>query len=152
MNLARIPLNGRNFEYTSGADPYLGHEIVGSVIRGIQSQHVIANAKHYINNNQETNRNTMSADVDERTRHELYYRPFAGAVKAGVGSIMCSYNLVNSVYACENDETLNTDLKGHLGFADGWVMSDWSPETQGRRVFRARFQCSVARPHQTRSP
>jgi len=124
MNLARIPQNGRNFEYCSGADPYLGYEMVGPVVRGIQSTGVIANAKHYVHNNQETNRDTVSAEVDERTRHELYYRPFAGAVDAGVGSIMCSYNLVNGVYACENPVTLNTDLKGHLGF-DGWVMSDW---------------------------
>ena len=124
MNLARVPLNGRNFEYCSGADPYLGYEIVYNVVKGIQSQGVIANAKHYVNNNQETNRDTVSAQVDERTRHELYYRPFAGAVDADVGSIMCSYNLVNGVYACENNETLNTDLKGSLGF-DSWVMSDW---------------------------
>jgi len=124
MNLARVPQNGRNFEYCSGADPYLGYEMVGPVVQGIQSAGVIANAKHYVHNNQETNRDTVSAEVDERTRHELYYRPFAGAVDAGVGSIMCSYNLVNGVYACENPETLNTDLKGHLGF-DGWVMSDW---------------------------
>lgn len=124
MNLARVPQNGRNFEYISGADPFLGHAMVGPVVKGIQSAGVIANAKHYVHNNQETDRSTVSAEVDERTRHELYYRPFAGAVDAGVGSVMCSYNLVNEVYACENQETLNTDLKGHLGF-DGWVMSDW---------------------------
>jgi beta-glucosidase len=66
----------------------------------------------------------VSSVVDERTRHELYYRPFAGAVEAGVGSFMCSYNLINGIYACENEETLQRDLKGTLGF-DGWVMSDW---------------------------
>ena len=125
VNLARVPQNGRNFEYISGADPFLGYEMSGAAVKGIQSQNVIANAKHYINNNQETNRNKISERVDERTRHELYYRPFAGAIDANVGSFMCSYNLINDIYACENDETLNTDLRGHLGFEHGWVMSDW---------------------------
>ncbi len=81
------------------------------VVTGIQSQGVIANAKHWVENNQETDRSTVSAEVGERTRHELYYLPFWGAVEAGVGSFMCSYNKVNSVWACENPETLNTDLK-----------------------------------------
>ena len=62
--------------------------------------------------------------VDERTRFEIYYPPFAGAVKAGLGSIMCSYNRINGVYSCENNSTLATDLKERLGF-EGWVMSDW---------------------------
>merc|ERR1719192_25185 len=98
--------------------------MVGPVISGIQSSNVIANAKHYVNNNQETARNSISEVVDERTRHEIYLPPFEGAVKAGLGSIMCSYNRINGVYSCENNETLNTDLRDHLGFK-GWVMSDW---------------------------
>ena len=84
----------------------------------------MANAKHWVQNNQEANRDIVSENVDERTRHELYYVPFAGAIEAGVGSFMCSYNKINDVWACENSETLNTDLKGHLGFK-GFVMSDW---------------------------
>lgn len=84
----------------------------------------MANAKHWVENNQETNRDIASSNVDERTRHEMYYVPFQGAVEAGVGSFMCSYNKINDVWACENPETLNTDLKGHLGFK-GFVMSDW---------------------------
>lgn len=124
VNLARVPKNGRNFEYISGEDPYLGYRLVQPLVQGIQSQGVIANAKHWVENNQETNRDTVSENVDERTRHELYYQPFYGAVEAGVGSFMCSYNKVNGFWACENPETLNTDLKGHLGF-NGWVMSDW---------------------------
>lgn len=124
MNIARVPLNGRNFEYMSGGDSFLGYKLVQPVIKGIQSTGVIANAKHWVENNQETDRSTVSENVDERTRHELYYRPFAGAVEAGVGSFMCSYNKVNGLWSCENPETLNTDLKEHLGF-DGWVMSDW---------------------------
>ena len=92
--LARVPRNGRNFEYISGEDPYLGYTMVGPVIRGIQSSGVIANAKHWVNNNQETNRHGVVEDVDERTQFEMYYPPFQGAVDNGVGSIMCSYNKV----------------------------------------------------------
>jgi len=123
MNLARVPVNGRVFEYISGGDGYLGSRLVGPVIKGIQSNKVIANAKHWVNNNQETNRATISEVVDDRTRHELYYEPFQAAVDAGVGSFMCSYNKINSVWSCENPETL-ADLKQTLGF-QGWVMSDW---------------------------
>ena len=84
---------------------------------------MIANAKHYALNNQETNRGAVSANCDERTRWEIYYPPFQAAVDAGVGSIMCSYNKINGVYSCENPETL-ADLKDRMGFK-GWVMSDW---------------------------
>lgn len=84
----------------------------------------MAGAKHYINNNQETDRNTIDENVDERTRFEMYYPPFEGAIEAGVGSVMCSYNLVNGTYSCENNSTLNTDLRERLGFK-GYVMSDW---------------------------
>lgn len=124
MNLARVPTGGRNFEYLSGCDPYLGYALVQHAIEGIQSKGVIANAKHWVENNQETDRETVSEEVDERTRHELYYLPFKGSVEAGVGSFMCSYNKINSAWSCENDQTLRQDLKETLGF-QGWVMSDW---------------------------
>ncbi len=67
MNVARVPLNGRNFEYMSGEDPVLGARMVPRVIQGIQGQGVIANAKHWVHNNQETNRASVSANIDERT-------------------------------------------------------------------------------------
>jgi len=124
MNVARIPRNGRNFEYLSGEDPYLGAHMAAAAVQGIQRNGVIANAKHYINNNEETNRMNVSEDLDERTEMEIYMGPFEGAVRGGVLSIMCSYNRINGVWACENNETLNKDLKGRLGF-QGWVMSDW---------------------------
>ncbi len=124
LNLARVPVNGRNFEYMSGGDPFLGYSMVQPLVKGIQSEPIIANAKHWINNNQENDRSEVSANDDERTRHELYYQPFLGAIEAGVGSFMCSYNKINDIWSCENNETLNTDLKGHLKF-NGWVMSDW---------------------------
>jgi beta-glucosidase len=122
--LARVPRNGRNFEYLSGEDPYLGYKLVQPVIKGIQSQKVVANAKHYILNNQETNRNAVSENVDERTRFEMYYPPFKGATEAGVGSVMCSYNKINGAWSCENPITLAHDLKIATGF-EGYVMSDW---------------------------
>ena len=124
MNVARVPKNGRNFEYVSGGDPYLGYTMVGPIIQGIQAQGVIANAKHWVENSQETNRTTIDETVDERTRREIYYQPFEGAVEAKVGSFMCSYNKVNSMWSCENPDTLKGDLKEGLGF-EGWVMSDW---------------------------
>eukprot|EP00040_Diaphanoeca_grandis_P032533 m.197263 g.197263 ORF g.197263 m.197263 type:complete len:787 (-) comp32656_c2_seq1:40-2400(-) len=130
--VARVPRNGRNFEYVSGEDPYLGSQMTGAVVTGIQSQGVVANVKHYVNNNQETNRQTISENVDERTNFEIYYPPFEAAVKVGLGSIMCSYNKICydcgpgqiGNWSCENSDTLQTDLKDRLGFA-GYVMSDW---------------------------
>lgn len=123
MNMDRVPLAGRNFE-GYGEDPYLAGQLAAAAVRGIQSRGVIATAKHFINNDQEFQRTTISAEIDLRTLHELYLPPFAAAVRAGVGAIMCSYNLIHGVYACENDETQNTLLKGELGFT-GWIMSDW---------------------------
>jgi len=108
----------------SGEDPYLGYVLSKQAIWGIQNQSVMANAKHWSNNNQEFNRTLTNANVDERTRFEMYYPPFEGAIEAGVGSFMCSYNKINSEYSCENNSTLNTDLRERLGFK-GYVMSDW---------------------------
>lgn len=122
--LARVPRNGRNFEYLSGEDPFLGAQLAGPAVRGIQSQNVVANAKHWVLNNQETNRGAVSAEADERTRFEMYYPAFEAAIEAGVGSFMCGYNKINGIYSCENPETLARDLKQLLGFK-GYVMSDW---------------------------
>lgn len=90
LAFAGVPHNGRNFEYASGEDPFLGYHLVNGAIKGIQSENVIANAKHWVQNNEETNRHGVTEIVDDRTRFEMYYPPFAGAVDAGVGSIMCS--------------------------------------------------------------
>jgi beta-glucosidase len=86
---------------------------------------VIATVKHYALNNQEANRMTESSDADERTLHEIYLPAFEAAVmRGGVGAVMCSYNRVNGVYACENPTLLDDILKREFGFS-GWVMSDW---------------------------
>ncbi len=123
MCLARVPRNGRNFEYLAGEDPILGYSLVQPVIRGIQDQKVIATAKHWVLNNQETNRNNVSANADERTMFEMYFPAFAGAIEAGAGAFMCSYNRINGVWSCENPTTLGF-LKNNLDFP-GFVMSDW---------------------------
>jgi beta-glucosidase len=122
INLVRVPLGGRAFEMF-GEDPTLAATLVAESVMGIQSQQVVGTAKHYIDNDQEYQRGSISVEVDERTQHELYYPQFQAAVTAGVGAIMCSYNRINGTYACENPRTLG-DLKNGMGF-EGWVMSDW---------------------------
>ena len=96
----------------------------GHAISGIQDQNVMANVKHFVANNQETDRGIIDEHIDERTRFEIYYPPFQGAIDHGVGSMMCSYNRVNGVHSCMNNSTLNTDLRERMGFK-GYVLSDW---------------------------
>ena len=124
MNIARTPYLGRNFEYF-GEDPYLASRTAVAVIKGIQDNPVIADAKHYAVNNQETDRMTVDAKVDERTMRELYLPAFEASVKeAKVGSVMCAYNRVNGPYACQNKTLLDKVLREDWGF-EGFVVSDW---------------------------
>jgi beta-glucosidase len=124
IGMARAANAGRNFEYLCGEDPTLGSVLVAEVVKGVQEMGVMATAKHWVNNEIETARMRVSANVDERVRFELYYPPFQAAVDAGVLSVMCAYNRINDVYACENNVTLS-QLKDTLGFS-GFVMSDWT--------------------------
>ncbi|KAI0281739.1 glycoside hydrolase family 3 protein [Russula brevipes] len=126
MNIGRVAQGGRNWE-GFGADPFLVSVAAYETVLGMQSAGVQTCAKHYINNEQENQRTVESSNVDERTQHEIYVAPFLRSVMAGVASIMCSYNLVNGTYACENNSTLNGILKNELGF-QGFVMSDWSAQ------------------------
>ncbi|KAH8985168.1 beta-glucosidase [Lactarius akahatsu] len=126
MNMGRIAQGGRNWE-GFGADPFLAGVSAYETILGMQSAGVQACAKHYINNEQEHNRTQSSSNIDDRTQHEIYAAPFLRSVMAGVASVMCSYNLVNGVYACDNNSTLNGILKSEFGF-QGFVMSDWSAQ------------------------
>jgi beta-glucosidase len=124
MNIARIATNGRNFEYF-GEDPFLAGTMVAQAIRGIQSNPVLAQAKHYAANNQENNRMGVSAEVGERTMREIYLPAFEAAIKQGhAGSIMCSYNKLWDTYACQNKRLLEGYLRHDWGF-DGFVTSDW---------------------------
>src|SRR3954469_11210279 len=125
MNIARIATNGRNFEYF-GEDPFLAGKTAAPPIRGIQSENVLAQAKHSAANNQETDRMTVDARVDDRTLREIYLPAFERAIKEGhLGSIMCAYNKLNGKYACENPELLDGYLRRDWGFT-GFVTSDWS--------------------------
>jgi beta-glucosidase len=124
VDLARDPRNGRNFEY-AGEDPLLAGLIAGESIRGIQSMGVISTAKHFALNDQEHNRNTVDSIIGEAAARESDLLAFQIAIERGQpGSIMCAYNLVNGVYACQNDWLLNKVLKGDWGYK-GFVMSDW---------------------------
>ncbi|KAH7106678.1 glycoside hydrolase superfamily [Auriculariales sp. MPI-PUGE-AT-0066] len=133
-NLARVAAGGRNWEAFSG-DPYLSGAALSETIKGIQSKNVIACAKHFIANEQEHFRGgslseAYSSNVDDRTLHEVYAWPFAEALHAGVGSVMCSYNRVNQTFACENSKVLNGILKTELNF-QGFVTSDWAAMLDG---------------------
>ncbi|MBV8799374.1 MAG: glycoside hydrolase family 3 C-terminal domain-containing protein [Alphaproteobacteria bacterium] len=124
MNLARETRGGRTFEY-AGEDPLLAGVITGSVIRGIQSQHVICTVKHYALNDQETGRTVLSANIDETDARESDLLAFEIAVEQGdPGAAMCAYDRYNGTYACENDPLLNGVLKGDWKYP-GWVLSDW---------------------------
>jgi beta-glucosidase len=124
VNIARSPIAGRNFEYLS-EDPFLNSAVVVPFIQGVQSQGVIATAKHYALNDQEYNRHNASSDVDERTMREIYLPSFEAAVTKGhVDAVMNSYNLVNGVHATQNDFLNLKVLKSEWGF-QGILMSDW---------------------------
>ena len=123
-NMKRSPLGGRNFEYFS-EDPYLAGELAASIINGIQSKGVGTSLKHYAANNQEFQRFSISAEVDERTLREIYLPAFEKAVKqAQPWTVMCSYNKVNGTFASEHYHLLTEILKNEWGF-DGLVVSDW---------------------------
>ncbi|ORY38568.1 hypothetical protein BCR33DRAFT_758763 [Rhizoclosmatium globosum] len=123
MNLIRAPAAGRNWE-GPGGDPYLASIVASLLVRGIQSNGVIATAKHFIANEQEHFRYSSSSNVDKRTLMEVYAAPFEACVREGVGAVMCSYNRVNQVYACANSELVDGLLKTELGF-QGFVVTDW---------------------------
>lgn len=124
--LGKLAQGGRNWE-GFGPDPYLTGIAMAVTTEGMQSAGIQATAKHYIGNEQELNRETMSSNIDDRTMHELYLWPFADAVHSNVASVMCSYNKLNSTWACENDKAMNGLLKQELGF-QGYVMSDWNAQ------------------------
>ena len=123
-DLVRDPRNGRNFEY-AGEDPLLAGVIVGNAIAGIQSQHVVSTIKHFALNDLETARNTLSANIDRAAARESDLLAFEIAIETGhPGAVMCAYNRINSVYACENDWLLDQVLKRDWHYS-GFVMSDW---------------------------
>jgi len=124
VNLTREPRNGRNFEY-AGEDPLLAGTMTGNLMRGVQSQKVMGDIKHYALNDQETGRNILNAVLDKKAMRESDLLAFQFAIGiAEPAAVMCSYNKIDGDYACENDYTLNQALKRDFGFK-GWVLSDW---------------------------
>jgi beta-glucosidase len=125
VNVHRAPRNGRHFEYYS-EDPVLSARMAVSYIQGVQSTGVGACVKHFVANDQETNRMTVDVQVDERTLREIYLPAFEAAVKeARVRAVMGAYNFVNGHHACAHPELLQDLLKEEWGFA-GLVVSDWA--------------------------
>ncbi|KAI9803735.1 MAG: hypothetical protein M1833_000647 [Piccolia ochrophora] len=140
--LGRQPKGGRNWEGFS-PDPVLTGIGMAETIKGIQDAGTIACAKHYIANEQEHFRQVgeaagagfpidaaLSSNLDDITMHELYLWPFADAVRAGVGSVMCSYTQINNSYGCQNSYAMNYLLKRELDF-QGFILSDWGAHHSG---------------------
>ncbi len=124
INIARVPQNGRTFE-GYGEDPYLTSRMAVAVIRGIQSRHVMAEAKHFVANNQETDRGGIDEIIHLRTLHEIYFRAFKAAVKqAHVAAVMGAYNRVNGTFCCQNKYLLTDTLRDRWHF-NGFVTSDF---------------------------
>ena len=120
VNIDRDLQFGRGYN-TFGEDPYLTAEMGVAEVKGIQSQHVMAQIKHYV----AYDSNSGNIFVDDQTLHEIYVAPFDAAIRrADVSSIMCSYNRINGTFACGNDSTLTKILRDEIGFK-GFVTSDW---------------------------
>lgn len=123
VNLHRHPLGGRNFESFS-EDPELTGQLAAAYVRGVQSRGVACCVKHFVGNDTECERHTVSSNISDAVLHELYLAPFEAAVRAGVWSVMASYNRVDGTYASEHEHLLEGLLRKELGF-DGVVVSDW---------------------------
>lgn len=124
VNIHRSALAGRNFECYS-EDPYLTGRLAVAFIQGIQSTGVGATVKHFVCNDSEHERMTISSEVGERALREIYLAPFEAAVRQGGSwSVMSAYNRVNGTYACDHAELIGGVLKAEWGF-DGYVVSDW---------------------------
>ncbi|MHC0439358.1 glycoside hydrolase family 3 C-terminal domain-containing protein [Flavobacterium sp. 3-210] len=125
INMVRTPLGGRTYEYMS-EDPFLNKKIAVPLIVGLQEKDVMACVKHYAANNQETNRDFVDVQIDERTLREIYLPAFEASVKEAKSyAIMGAYNKLRGEYLCENDYMLNKILRDEWGFK-GVVVSDWA--------------------------
>ncbi len=124
VNIKRSPLCGRNFEYFS-EDPYLTKELAVEYVKGVQQHDVAACVKHFLANNQETDRLQVDTIVDEEALREIYMPAFYDVVRrGGVYSLMGSYNRINGKFGSQHTHYLNDVLRDEWGF-DGLVVSDW---------------------------
>jgi len=123
VNEVTYPTGGRNFE-TLGEDPYLAGQLAAQEVMGVQSQGLVAELKHYIENDFENGRGSTSVAINDQTLHETELLAFEAGIQAGAGSVMCSYNRINNEYGCGNSSTLGDILREQLAFT-GFVQSDW---------------------------
>jgi beta-glucosidase len=124
LNLTREPRCGRTFEY-QGEDPLLAGTLAGNFVRGVQSEHIIGDLKHFAVNDQESGRNSLNANISKRAMRETDVRAFEIALHISeAGGVMCAYNRVNGEFACENRDLLTNVLKKDIGFK-GFVLADW---------------------------
>src|SRR3974377_2446869 len=124
VNLTRDPRNGRTFEYL-GEDPILAGTLVARLIEGTQSAHVIGDIKHYALNDQESGRNAVNITISKRAARESDLLAFEiGVRESDAAAVMCSYNRVDGLYACENKYLLTDILRKDWNFK-GFVLSDW---------------------------
>ena len=149
INLFRSTLNGRNFE-SYAEDPYLTGKLAAAYVQGLQSGGVAATVKHFVGNESEYQRNTISSDIPERALRELYLRPFEMVVKeAQPWAIMSSYNKVNGTYVSEQPRLLTGILRGEWGY-DGLIMSDWGGTYSSGESLRAGLDLEMPGPSRAR--
>lgn len=135
VNIARVPVCGRNFEYM-GEDPLLAGEIASAYVEGVQSQGVGVTVKHFACNNSEYDRHKSNSIVDEQTLRELYLKAFEIVVHRGATGVMTSYNQVNGTYASEHPLLIGQILRSEWKF-DGLVVSDWNSLYSTEGAFRS---------------
>jgi beta-glucosidase len=124
INIHRHPLGGRHFECFS-EDPFLTGKIAIEYVRGVQSKNIAACLKHFVGNDTEFERYTISSNIDEKTLREIYLLPFEMAIKeANAKVVMSAYNKLNNIYCSSHENLLINILKNEWGF-DGYVVSDW---------------------------
>ncbi len=138
-NIKRNPVCGRNFEYFS-EDPLVAGEQAASYIKGAQNRGIATCIKHFACNNQEYERIFTSSEVDTRTLHEIYLRPFQIAIeKSNPWSIMCAYNRLNGIYCSENKYLEDDVLRGKWGY-EGVIVSDYGATHDRTRALKATME------------
>ena len=136
LNIHRNPLCGRNFEYYS-EDPLIAGTMAAAKVKGIQSQHIAASAKHLCANNKEVNRYDSDSIVSERALREIYLKGFEICIKeAQPWTVMSSYNIINGTRASENHDIITNILRGEWGF-EGMITTDWANHAEQYRELKA---------------